>query len=118
MTFINSAGRSVARGLTIDQAQRLGSRIEKSTDGLKSETGRRIESLAAQIRSLGKDVESPLEAGRLARELERTADYVRYRRSSDIAADTWRFVRSSRGVWVAGGIAAGILGYLLTRRAR
>ncbi len=118
MSLIDSAGRSVARGLTIDQAQRLGSRIEKSADGLKSETGRKIESLAAQIRSLGRDVESPLEAGRLARELERTADYVRYRRSSDIAADTWRFVKSNRSVWIAGGIAAGLFGYLLTRRSR
>ncbi|MEJ2079132.1 MAG: hypothetical protein P8020_06475 [Acidobacteriota bacterium] len=118
MSVIGNAGRSVARGLAIDQAQRLGSRIEKSTGNLKSETGRRIESLAAQIRSLGKDLESPFEAGRLARELQRTADYVRYRRSSDIAADTWRFVKTNRSVWVAGGIAAGLLGYLLTRKHR
>lgn len=117
MSIIESAGRSVARGLTVDQAHRIGSRIEEKASGFKSETGRRIEGLAAQIRSLGKELESPIEAGRLARELERTADYVRYRRSSDIVADTWRFVSRSRGVWIAGGIAAGLLVYTLIRRS-
>lgn len=118
MSLIENAGRSVARGLTVDQAQRVSSRIEESASGLKSETGRRIESLAAQIRNLGRELDSPLEAGRLARELERTADYVRYRRSTDIAADTWRFLKRSRAVWVAGGLAAGLLVYSLTRRSR
>ncbi|MFZ0428909.1 MAG: hypothetical protein WAO20_12400 [Acidobacteriota bacterium] len=117
MSIIENAGRSVVRGLAADQAQRLGSRIEESASGLKSEAGRRIEGLAAQIRNLGRDVESPLEAGRLARELEKTADYIRYRRSSDIAADTWRFVKTSRTVWVAGGVLAGLLVYTLTRRS-
>jgi hypothetical protein len=118
MGYVEKTGRSVIRGLSRDQAGRLENRLEESTTGLKSEAGRRIESLAAQIRKLGVDLESPFEAGRLARELERTADYLRYRRSIDMAGDAWDAIRHSPVAWAAGAAVGALLVYGVVRRTR
>jgi len=118
MNILEDTGRAVIRGVTREKIGRVGEHIESGTAGLKSESGRRIESLAAQIRRLGDELESSAEAGRIARELEKTADYLRYRRTSDIAEDAWHLVRTNRAFWVAGAFLGGVLVYSVVRRAR
>ncbi len=118
MSILKNTGRTVIRGVTKERISRVGEQIETGTSGLKSESGRRIESLAAQIRRLGDELESSSEAGRIARELEKTADYLRYRRTSDIAEDAWNVVRNNRAFWVAGAFLGGALVYSVVRRVR
>ena len=118
MSILENTGKTVIRGVTRDKMSRIGERIENTTSGLKSESGRRIESLAAQIRRLGDELESHAEAGKIARELEKTADYLRYRRTSDIAEDAWNLVRTNRAFWVAGAFLGGVLVYSVVRRVQ
>ena len=118
MGKMEKVGRSLIRGASRDQVNRLGQKLEGSTGGLKSDASSRIESLAAEIRRLGEGLERPDEVSRVARELERTADYIRYRRSVDIAGDTLDYVRRSPVFWGLGGLLGSYLVYRAVRRSR
>ena len=75
-----------------------------------------MEALADQIRELGGRFDRHTEAHSLARRIERSSDYLRYRPTSQIAGDAWDTVRSSPVVWIGGGLLAGLLAYRLISR--
>jgi len=111
-------GKTIARGIAQHQASRVKERVEDSTVDFRLEAGQRIEGVAEQIRLLGRRFESSDEAHMLARRLERLADYLRYRPSSEIAGDAWEAARRYRVLWIAGGMFGVVLLYRLLRRSR
>ena len=115
--MVQTAAKSTSRGLVRDQTDRLKSRIEPPADQLKEETADKVERIAEQVRELGEQLGRQSEAHVIARRLERTADYLRYRPSADVASDAWRAVTRSRAVWVAGGILGALVAYGLYRAA-
>jgi hypothetical protein len=116
MDQLGKVGRTFAKGVTAEKTELLKDRIETSTSRFKSEASDRIESLAAQIRSLGQQFEADEEAASLARNLERTADYLRYRPTAEVAADAWEVTRKYRLLWWAGGLLAGVIIYRMASR--
>lgn len=115
---VGSVGKTVIKGVSHQHTERLRERFEESTANFKAEAGARLEALAGQIRQLGEQFESLDEAAAIARRLERTADYLRYRPSVDMASDAWEAARRARLLWIAGGMAAGFLIYRLVKRNR
>jgi hypothetical protein len=111
-------GKTIARGIAQHQASRVKERVENSTVDFRLEAGQKIEGLAEQIRLLGNRFESSDEAHLLARRLERLADYLRYRPSSEIAGDAWEAARRYRLLWITGGMFGVVLLYRLLRRSR
>lgn len=102
---LGKAGRSYARGVVSEKM----SGIEKSADGFKGEAADLIESLADQIKDLGRQFERSEEAAGVARRLEKTADYIRYRPAAEVAGDTWAVVKRYRLLWITGGLLGGII---------
>lgn len=115
---VNKWGKVVLKGVSHDQKDRLKGRVETSTSGFKAEASDRLEVLAGQIRQLGEKFESLEEAASIARRLEKTADYLRYRPSVDVASDAWEAARRARLLWIVGGMAAGFLIYRLLKKDR
>jgi hypothetical protein len=108
-------GKRAAVNFGKAELDRVKDRIDESTEGFKFEAAQKIESLAEQIRHLGEDSKAHAEAGSIARRLERTADYLRYRPTSDIAEDALDTVRESKAFWIAAGLLVGILIYRSVR---
>jgi hypothetical protein len=104
-------GKTVARGLSREQTDKIRSRIDDSTEEFKKDAGKRIEALAQQIRQLGQQYKASDEANAAARSLERTADYIRFRPSTEIAADGFELARRYRLWWIAGGMLAAAILY-------
>jgi hypothetical protein len=115
--MVQTAAKSTSRGLVRDQTDRLKRRIEPPADQLKEETARKVERVAEQVRELGEQLGRQSDAHVIARRLERTADYLRYRPSADVASDAWRAVTRSRAVWVAGGVLGALAAYGIYRAA-
>ncbi|HSN54473.1 MAG TPA: hypothetical protein VLT32_07355 [Candidatus Sulfomarinibacteraceae bacterium] len=115
--MVQTAAKSTSRGLVRDQTDRLKSRIEPPADQLKEETADKVERIAEQVRELGEQLGRQSEAHTIARRLERTADYLRYRPSADVASDAWQAVTRSRAVWVAGGVLGALAAYGIYRAA-
>lgn len=114
---IEGAAAAVARGTVRGSASRAEERIDDATDSFRQEAAARMEALAEQIRELGGRFDRHTEAHHLARRIERSSDYLRYRPTSQIAGDAWDTVRRSPVVWVGGGLVAGLLLYrTLARR--
>lgn len=111
-------GSAAARGVAREKLHALRERVEPPVDEFTTEASRRVEALADQIRALGGRLDRPAEAHRIARRLERTADYLRYRPPTRIAEDAWETVSSSRVLWAAGGVLAGAAAIALLRAAR
>jgi hypothetical protein len=93
---VENAVESGARDIARSRAARLRERVEPPVDQFKEETAERVENLAEQVRHLGRQLDRRDEAHVVARRLERTADYLRYRPSAEVAADAWQVVRRSR----------------------
>ena len=115
--MVQTAAKSTSRGLVRDQTDRMKSRIEPPADQLKEETADKVERIAEQVRELGEQLGRQSEAHTIARRLERTADYLRYRPSADVASDAWQAVTRSRAVWVAGGVLGALAAYGIYRAA-
>jgi hypothetical protein len=110
------AGRT-AKGVVREQSARAGELLQPPVDQFKVESAERIEDLADHVRQLGRRLDRRDEAHALARRLERTADYLRYRPAGDVAADAFRAVTRSPLAWTAAGLLGSILLYRVIRRA-
>lgn len=108
---------TAASGVVREKIHNLRERVEPPLDDFTVEAADRVESVAEQIRSLGDRVDRSSEANRIARRLERTADYLRYRPPGRMASDSWEVVRDNHLLWIAGGALAGA-GALMLLRAR
>ena len=115
LSRLERVGNTVVRGVAREEVHNLRVRARHGADGFKAEAAERVENLAGQIRDLGHRFDREHEAHAIARRVERSADYLRYRRTPDVAGDAWRLVRSSPAVWVAGGLLAGFVLYRVAR---
>lgn len=117
-TQVVETGKAVAKGVVHGQFDRATGRFDESTQKFKGAAAGKIESLAEQIRELGDQFEHGGEANAIARRLEKTADYIRYRPTSDVAADAWDITKRYHLLWWAGGLLAGVVAIRLATRAR
>lgn len=118
MTELSTAHRAaetVAETVVRDQADRVRDRLEPPVDHFKQEVAERVETAAEQVRKLGKQLDRRDEAHAVARRLERAADYLHYRSSGDVATDAWNAVRTSKALWLAGGLVGGWIVYRIAR---
>ena len=113
LAVLKDAVSGVTRGTAHDAANRVADRVEAGSESFRLNAAEMVESVAHQIRDLGARFERPDEAHRVARRLERTSDYIRYRPATRVAGDALRSVRDSRAVWAAGGVLAGLIAYRL-----
>ena len=113
--FTEKVAETTVRGIAREQAARLRDRVEPPADELKIETARLIENAAQQVRELGRQLDRVSEAHTIARRLERSADYLRYRPSAAVANDAWDTVTQPRVLWVAGGVLAALAAYRILR---
>lgn len=109
---LGNAGRSYAKGVVSEKM----SGIDKSTENFKGEAASMIESVADQIKDLGRQFDRGAEAAGVARRLEKTADYIRYRPTAEVAGDTWEVVKKYRLLWITGGLLGGIIIARLAQR--
>jgi hypothetical protein len=105
---IERAVESAASGAVRAQTVPIRDRIEPPVDEFKEDSAERIENLADQVRALGRKLDRRDEAQVVARRLEKTADYLRYRPSGEVVSDAWDAVTRSRVLWVAGGAVAAL----------
>jgi hypothetical protein len=113
---IEGTAATVARGTVRDTTARVEDRFDQATEDFRREAAAKMEALAEQIRDLGGRFDRHDEAHGLARRIERSSDYLRYRPSSEIAGDAWDTVRRSPVVWIGGGLIAGLLVYRAVSR--
>ncbi len=113
---IEGTAAAAVRGTVRDTESRAEKRIDEATEDFRREAAAKMEALAEQIRELGGRFDRHTEAHHLARRLERSSDYLRYRPTSRIAGDAWDTVRRSPVVWVGGGLLAGLVVYRLMSR--
>lgn len=113
---IEGTAMAAARGRvreTVDHAEET---IDRATEDFRREAAAKMETVAEQIRELGGRFDRHAEAHHLARRIERSSDYLRYRPTSRMAGDAWDAVRRSPVVWVGGGLLAGLLMYRAVSR--
>jgi hypothetical protein len=115
---LEKTGLTIARDLAREKAARFGRHLGVRTDRFKDEAAERVEGVAGQLRELGDRFDRRHEADALARRFERTADYLRYRPTAQVAEDAWRGLRESGALWVIGGLAAGFVVYRVVRNHR
>ncbi|HLV02942.1 MAG TPA: hypothetical protein VKZ59_16860 [Acidobacteriota bacterium] len=104
-----------------EMRRRLGparARLTARTEALQSRASRRIDHLASRIRRLGHRIERAEEAHVLARRLEETADYLRYRPSGLVARDAISVAKEKRIFLLAGVALGAFLTYKLIKRKR
>lgn len=114
---IEEAATATVRGIAQDQARRVRDRIEPPADQLKEDAADRVESVAEQVRELGQRLDRRDEAHAIARRLERTADYLRFRPARDVASDAWETVTRPGVLWFAGGAVAALVAYRVFRNS-
>ena len=112
---VKEVGKKVAQNFGRAEIGRVKDQVDETTEGFKIEAAGRIEDLAQHIRGLGDTLHSEREAGKIARRLEKTADYVRYRKTSDIGKDTVSMIRESKAFWLAAGLLVGMIIYKSAR---
>jgi len=112
---IGDIGRKTAKNIGKAEIDRTKERVDESTEGFKVQAAQRIEALAEQIRDLGRDLDYGGEAGAIARRLERTADYLRYRPTSRIGSDALELIKENKALWIAAGLLVGMLIYRSTQ---
>lgn len=88
------------------------------TATVQSVTGRQIDRLAEQIRWLGRRLERPEEAHLLARRLEETADYIRFRPAAKMFSDAGGLMRRYPSIPIALGVLGLFVGYRMLCRRR
>lgn len=128
--FFKNAARGAARGATrsaryvIEGEARhrltpIRIRWGGRTAQVQSATGKQIDRLAEQIRWLGSRLERPEETHLLARRLEETADYIRFRPASRMFSDAGGFMRRHPSIPIALGLLGFLVGYrMLSNRRR
>lgn len=114
---VEETAKSTVPGLVHDRADDLRDRIEPPADRLKDEAADRIEGVAEQIRALGVDLDRGDEAHAIARRLERTADYLRFRPAAHVASDVRNTLTRPGVLWFAGGALATLVAFSLIHRA-
>lgn len=110
---IRKVGRVVVRGVTQEKRERAKERLEESTVAFRHEASDRIDSVAKQVRQLGTQFDRPEDAHQIARRLEKTSDYLRFRPAADVAGDALALARKYQLLWLTGGLLAGVLIYRL-----
>jgi hypothetical protein len=109
---------TVAKDVARQRTSRATAAIAEPAEQFKAQASEKIVGLASQIRQLGSRLERSDEAHHVARRLEQTADYLRYRPAPDVAGDAWDAVKRSPTIWIGGGLVAGFVVYSLVRRVR
>ena len=109
---------TVAKDVARQRTSRAAATIAEPAEQFKVQASEQIVSLASQIRQLGSRLERSDEAHRVARRLEQTADYLRYRPAPDVAGDAWDAVKRSPTIWIGGGLLAGLMVYFVARGRR
>ncbi len=110
---IRKVGRVVVRGATQEKREKAKERLEESTVAFRHEASDRIDSVAQQVRQLGSQFDRHEDAHQIARRLEKTADYLRFRPAADVAGDALALAREYKLLWVTGGLLAGVIIYRL-----
>ncbi len=109
---------TVAKDVARQRTSRAAAAIAEPAEQFKVQASEQIVGLASQIRQLGSRLERSDEAHHVARRLEQTADYLRYRPAPDVAGDAWDVIKRSPTIWVGGGLMAGLMVYLVVRGRR
>jgi hypothetical protein len=109
---------TVAKDVARQRTSRAAAAIAEPAEQFKVQASEQIVGLASQIRQLGSRLERSDEAHHVARRLEQTADYLRYRPAPDVAGDAWGVIKRSPTIWVGGGLMAGLMVYLVVRGRR
>ncbi len=104
------------KGAARERTGRAGDLLDDSSEEFRAAAAEKIEGLGRQIRELGRQLDHPDAAHHLARRVERSADYLRFRPSAEMAEDAWDTVRSSPMVWLSAGLLAGLLAYRIASR--
>ncbi len=110
------AGGKALRGVARERAGRVMDQVDDSSEQFRTAASEKIEGLGRQIRELGQQLDHPEAGQRLARRVERSADYLRFRPSAEMAEDAWGALRSSPLVWLGAGVLVGFLAYRVARR--
>ena len=110
---IRKVGRVVVRGVTQEKREKAKERLEESTIAFRHEASDRIDSVAQQVRQLGTQFDRHDDAHQIARRLEKTSDYLRFRPAADVAGDALALARKYRLLWLTGGLLAGVIIYRL-----
>lgn len=113
---VKKYGRAMAEGLKARQVRKYRKELEDSTAGVKSRTGWRIMDLAERLRGLSLELDDPRRANRVARKLEETADYVRFRPTPRMAHDAIHSLNRKPVYLTAGTVAAAALALAGYRR--
>ena len=113
---IEDTASNAIRGLVDEHKEDLRDRIEPPADRLKDEAADRVEAVAEQVRSLGNELDRRDEAHAIARRLERTADYLRFRPAAHVASDIRDTLTRPGVLWFAGGALAALVAFNLARR--
>ncbi len=93
-------------------------RLVSGGEVVKSATGRKMSDLAQEIRHLGRRFERTEEAQTVARQLEKTADYIRFRSAGGMGHDLLKVMRKKSVLLTAGGVAGGYVAYRLLTNHR
>lgn len=109
--FATRSAGHVVEGETRRKLRPAATRLMNQTQSVQTRAARRIDRLAHSVRRLGGRLERPDEAQTLARRLEETADYLRFRPSEYVAKDTIAVIRRSHIVPITGAVLAGFLAY-------
>lgn len=109
---------TVAKDVARQRTSRAAAAIAEPAEQFKVQASEQIVGLASQIRQLGSRLERSDEAHQVARRLEQTADYLRYRPAPHVAGDAWDVIRRSPTIWVGGGLMAGLMVYFVVRGRR
>lgn len=109
---------AVAKDVARQRTSRAASHLVEPAEDFMVLAAEQIVGVASQIRQLGSRLDRGDEAHRVARRLEQTADYLRYRPAPDVAGDAWDAVKRSPSIWIGGGLMAGLMVYFVVRGRR
>ncbi len=118
---LGGAARGAGHILGGEARQRLAPLKDKLRDGsaeIQSKAGRQIIRLAEKIRHIGARLEREHEAQAVARKLEETADYVRFRPAEGIARDAAQAIRRNHLIPIAVGLLGAVVAYKLVASRR
>lgn len=105
--------RRIVEGEARERLKPVRDRLADSAERVQSSTGRKIDRLAGQIWKLGHRLDRPGEARLIARRLEETADYLRFRPAGHLVHDAASALRRRPLLPVAGALVAGLVAFSL-----
>jgi hypothetical protein len=104
-----SAAYGAVREVARDQIENAKERLGAGAENLTEYTADRVEALAGQVRELGNRHDRRDEAQTIARRLERSADYLRFRPLGKVPGDAWSAAKQTRVLWATVAVTAGLL---------